>query len=328
VPAEGVVTGWAEIAGRKVFVVVADGSLLGGAAGLVNIDKRFRVRRMAVEQGYPFIGLYEGSAIRFQDSMDAAIMSRVPAFREIVQSAGAIPQVAARMGACFGRPRGTRDGVRQAGAASGPENSLVPLSARTGGGSRLSPSRGSRAEGHPRSPCAGADRPFRWRYHAVPRPVTGRRWAASCLYRIGWLGLASPGPEVLRIVDAFRQGLRELGYVEGQNIVLEYRWAHGKAERLPDLATELIRLKVDFIMVPTTPAVSAARQATSTVSGLSGGSSSDPLGPGRPFGAAAGEGPAGPRARAGPPFHTADPRGLPAGAARARLAGCCPSVDS
>ena len=84
-------------------------------------------------------------------------------------------------------------------------------------------------------------------------------------YRIGWLGQASPSPEVLRIVDAFRQGLRELGYVEGQNIVLEYRWAHGEAERLPDLATELVRLKVDFIIVAATSAVLAARKATLTV---------------------------------------------------------------
>jgi putative ABC transport system substrate-binding protein len=96
-------------------------------------------------------------------------------------------------------------------------------------------------------------------------------------YRIGWLGLASPGPEVLRIVDAFRQGLRELGYVEGQNIVLEYRWAHGKAERLPDLATELVRLKVDFIIVAATPAVLAARQATLTVPIVMAAGVADPV---------------------------------------------------
>ncbi len=104
IAADGVVTGWAEIDGRKAFVVADDGGALGGAAGLVNIDKRFRLRRMAVEHGYPFVGLYEGSAIRFQDSMDAAVMSRVPAFREVVECAGAVPQVAALMGACFGRP--------------------------------------------------------------------------------------------------------------------------------------------------------------------------------------------------------------------------------
>ncbi len=104
IPGDGVVTGWGAIDGRRVFVVADDGSLLGGAAGLVNVDKRFRLRRMAVEQRAPFVGLYEGSAIRFQDSMDAALMARVPAFREVVESAGAVPQVAALMGPCFGRP--------------------------------------------------------------------------------------------------------------------------------------------------------------------------------------------------------------------------------
>jgi putative ABC transport system substrate-binding protein len=81
----------------------------------------------------------------------------------------------------------------------------------------------------------------------------------------------------LRIVNAFRQGLRELGYVEGQNIVLEYRWAHGKAERLPDLATELVRLKVDFIIAASTPAVLAARQATLTVPIVMAGGVADPV---------------------------------------------------
>jgi len=104
VRADGVVTGWGEIAGRRVFVAADDGSLMGGAAGLANIEKRFRLRRMAIEQGRPFIGLYEGSAIRFQDSMDAGIMARVPAFKEVVDSSGAIPQVAAMLGPCFGRP--------------------------------------------------------------------------------------------------------------------------------------------------------------------------------------------------------------------------------
>jgi len=102
--ADGVVTGWGEIRGRKVFVVADDGSVMGGAASIMNVEKRFRLRRMAVEQGYPFVGLYEGSAIRFQDSMDAAIMSRIPAFAEVVACQGVIPQVAALLGPCFGRP--------------------------------------------------------------------------------------------------------------------------------------------------------------------------------------------------------------------------------
>lgn len=102
--ADGVITGWGEINGRKVFVVADDGSIMGGAASILNIDKRFRIRRMTVEQGYPFIGLYEGSAIRFQESMDAAVMARIPAFKEVIDCAGVVPQVAAMMGPCFGRP--------------------------------------------------------------------------------------------------------------------------------------------------------------------------------------------------------------------------------
>src|SRR4030095_10017156 len=65
--------------------------------------------------------------------------------------------------------------------------------------------------------------------------------------------------------DAFLQGLRELGYVEGQNIVIEYRWADGNFERLPELATELVRLKVDVIVAAVTQASLAAKNATGTI---------------------------------------------------------------
>jgi putative tryptophan/tyrosine transport system substrate-binding protein len=65
--------------------------------------------------------------------------------------------------------------------------------------------------------------------------------------RIGFLGVNSPSTISARI-DAFRQGLRELGYVEGENIVIEYRWADGNMDRLPGLAGELVRLKVDVIV--------------------------------------------------------------------------------
>ncbi len=101
---DGVVCGWGDIDGRRVLVVADDGSVMGGAAGIVNIEKRFRIRRIAIEQGYPFIGLYEGSAIRFQDSMDAAILARVPAFKEVADAHGISPQVAAIFGPCYGRP--------------------------------------------------------------------------------------------------------------------------------------------------------------------------------------------------------------------------------
>jgi len=64
---------------------------------------------------------------------------------------------------------------------------------------------------------------------------------------------------------AFRQGLRERGYIEGQNIAIEYRFAEGKFERLPGFAAELVRLKVDVIVSSSTPANRAAQQATQTV---------------------------------------------------------------
>ncbi len=82
--------------------------------------------------------------------------------------------------------------------------------------------------------------------------------------RIGFLGGASPSAAA-HLVDALRQGLRDLGYVEGQNIAIEYRFAEGKAERLPDLAAELVRLKVDVIVAPNPPGALAAKNATTTI---------------------------------------------------------------
>jgi putative ABC transport system substrate-binding protein len=66
-------------------------------------------------------------------------------------------------------------------------------------------------------------------------------------------------------LGALRQGLRELGYVEGKNIAIEPRWAQGKYDRLPGLATELVGLKVDVIVTHTPPAIQAAKQATATI---------------------------------------------------------------
>ncbi len=82
--------------------------------------------------------------------------------------------------------------------------------------------------------------------------------------RIGFLGGASPSAAA-HLLDAFRQGLRELGYVEGQNIVIEYRWAEGRQERLLGLAAELVGLKVDVIVAPITTAALAAKNATTTI---------------------------------------------------------------
>ena len=66
-------------------------------------------------------------------------------------------------------------------------------------------------------------------------------------------------------IEAFRQGLRDLGYIEGQNITIEYRYADGKSERLPDLAAELVNLKVDLIVTSQTPPVLAIKKISSTI---------------------------------------------------------------
>ena len=94
--------------------------------------------------------------------------------------------------------------------------------------------------------------------------------------RIGVLLLGAPPNANL---DAFIQRLRELGNIEGKNILIEYRFAEGKADRLPELATELVRLKVDAIFTAGTPAIFALKQATKTIP-IVFFSASDPIGTG------------------------------------------------
>lgn len=84
------------------------------------------------------------------------------------------------------------------------------------------------------------------------------------VHRIGFLGAASSSGYA-SLVEAFRQGLRDLGYVEGENIVIEYRWAEGRYDSLPDLAAELVRLNVEVIVTHGTPGTLAAKQATKTI---------------------------------------------------------------
>ena len=79
--------------------------------------------------------------------------------------------------------------------------------------------------------------------------------------RIGFLSLGSPSGSS-RYFEAFRQALRDLWYLEETHIGITPRWAEGRAERLPDFAAELVRLKVDVIVTQTTPAAQAARDAT------------------------------------------------------------------
>jgi len=111
-------------------------------------------------------------------------------------------------------------------------------------------------------------------------PVAARAQQAGSVARIGYLEFGPlESPEGRVILDAFRLGLRERGYVEGQNIVIEYRSADGKIERLPGPATELARLKVDLIVAPSTPAARAAQQATTTIP-IVAPAMSDPVGDG------------------------------------------------
>src|SRR5262249_11562089 len=93
---------------------------------------------------------------------------------------------------------------------------------------------------------------------AAPVAVEARQ--AGKVPRIGFLSLTSPSDRP-SLLDAFRQGLRELGWVEGQNIVIDYRYAEDRVERLPDLAAELVRLKVDLIVSWGTQGVTAAKNA-------------------------------------------------------------------
>ncbi len=95
-------------------------------------------------------------------------------------------------------------------------------------------------------------------------PLAARAQQAGKVYRIGYL--STPTREsVEHGLEAFLRKLRELGWVEGQNLIIEYRWAEGKVERLPELAAELVRLKVDLIVAPAGSAALAAKKATSSI---------------------------------------------------------------
>ena len=96
--------------------------------------------------------------------------------------------------------------------------------------------------------------------------LPGEAQQAASIPRIGFLSPSSLSePRTTRYLQAFRQGLHELGYVEGQNIAIEVRWAEGKSARLPGLASELVRLKVNVIVTYGDQAIRAAKQATETI---------------------------------------------------------------
>ena len=94
-------------------------------------------------------------------------------------------------------------------------------------------------------------------------PLVAEAQPAGKVPRIGWVGNMAPPPPPVSQLEGFRQGLRELGYVEGLNLVIEYRWAAGKLNRLPDLVADLVRLKVDVLLVAGQQGLDAARRAGS-----------------------------------------------------------------
>ncbi len=109
-------------------------------------------------------------------------------------------------------------------------------------------------------------------------PLAAEAQAPPKIPRIGYLGAYTPSAGA-PLLEAFRQGLRELGYVEGQNISIHYRWAEGRPDRFQALATELIDLRVDVIVTSTNAAVAALQQATRTIAIVVAGMG-DPVGSG------------------------------------------------
>lgn len=114
---------------------------------------------------------------------------------------------------------------------------------------------------------------------ALAAPLGSYAQQQGKVWRVGFLALRRPASLDSDLFGAFPQGMRELGYVEGKNMVIEWRFADGKSERLPGLAAELVLLKVDVIMTAGTQAISAAQKATTTIPIVMGGAN-DPVGSG------------------------------------------------
>jgi putative ABC transport system substrate-binding protein len=110
---------------------------------------------------------------------------------------------------------------------------------------------------------------------AIAWPLAARAQRTGKMSRIGYLGVSSPSLEP-HYIEAFRQKLRDLGHIDGENIAIEYRWAEGHDDRLPNLATELVHLKPDVIVTSGTPGALAAMQATRTIP-IVMASSADPV---------------------------------------------------
>jgi putative ABC transport system substrate-binding protein len=98
----------------------------------------------------------------------------------------------------------------------------------------------------------------------IAAPLAAEAQQTGKVHRIGFLGNTTAALEA-NLVGPFREGLRDLGYVEGRNILIEYRWVEGQYERLPALIGELIAQKVDVIVTAGTPATLAVKKATTSV---------------------------------------------------------------
>ena len=113
---------------------------------------------------------------------------------------------------------------------------------------------------------------------ALPFPAPAQQ--PKKVPRIGYLSTVDPASDSAR-AEAIRLALRELGYIEGQNIAIEYRYAEGRPDRYPELAAELVRLKVDIIVAAGgDPTIQAAKNATKTIPIVMTGLGSDPVGAG------------------------------------------------
>src|SRR6201997_3494118 len=97
---------------------------------------------------------------------------------------------------------------------------------------------------------------------AAAWPLAARAQQPERPRRVGFLRTGKPPAPWM---DAFQKALRELGYEEGKNLLFEYRWAGGDDNRLPELASDLVRLNVDVIVVSGTPAILALKKATTTI---------------------------------------------------------------
>jgi hypothetical protein len=113
---------------------------------------------------------------------------------------------------------------------------------------------------------------------AAAWPLAARAQQAGKQPTIGFLGSTTPAAQS-QLTAAFVQRLRELGWIEGRTVTIEYRWAKGRSERFAELAAELVRLKVDVILTHNTPLVLAAKQATSVIP-IVFATAADPVGTG------------------------------------------------